>query len=177
MNDGRLATAVLYIASKFMEIGNITPRDFYEKIAIANFGKYTMETEHQENIRTGKGNFGEDVNIDYTQIPKKQARKRLEESHSFLDADIEILRPDIIILPKTLHQIDSGYLNASSARIIEIYQMNAGVINRTISKKYSPVSVANLPLAVQRWYDELLKNGSSENYLYVFSYLNEQLKK
>ena len=179
MNDGTLATAVLYIASRFVEIGADKPREFYERIAIANYGKYTKETEHQENIRTGKGNYGSDTNTDYTQMSIKKARECLQESHPFLKIDLEILRPEIIILPEKLYYRDRKYFdeiaNAVNAKIIGIYQMGPTPINCTIPKYYAPKDFQALHPTVKEWTAQI-KRVSQKKYLSVFTYLDHILE-
>ena len=180
MNNGCLATAVYYIAYKLGLAGNICPRDFYETIAVANYGKYSIETAQQHAERLNIP--GQDLaksNIDYA-----SDLSLLEASHPFVKADLEILQPDIIILPTSVYKADRKFIDAhkGNACIITIYQMNAGVINRTIAHdpRFYQYKTEDLPVSVRGWYDHLTKGGmvnkSKRNYLSVFSYLDEIIK-
>lgn len=51
MNNGCLLTAVYYIAQKLGLVGDVSPQEFYEMIAVANYGKYSIETEQQKSFR------------------------------------------------------------------------------------------------------------------------------
>ena len=175
MNNGCLATAVFYVSHKLGLAGDSTPREFYETIAIANYGKYSIETEQQRAERlniVGQG-FAKS-NIDYA-----GNLELLEASHPFIKADLEALKPDIIILPGSVYKADRRFIDANKgdARVIPINQMNAGVINRIIAKRYSRCAIEQLPPAVRCWYDHLEKGGmvnkSKLNYLSVFTYLDE----
>ena len=166
-DDGSLATAVLYIATKLFEIPcNISPAVFYEQIAIGNYCKYTIESDEK--------------NIDYATDAKK-----LSYSRSFIEADIAFLKPDVIIMPKSIYKSEKSFVDTikGSARVIPISQINSGTINRTISKKNGrkPKRRSDLAPCVKTWYDNLCENGISgdtkENYLYVFSYIDEELDK
>lgn len=175
MNNGCLATAVYYLAYKMGNVGEICPREFYETIAFANYGKFSIETEQQHAERHNAA--GADLakrNIDYA-----SNLSLLEASHPFIKADLENLQPDIIILPASVYKADRKFIDTykGNAQIIPIYQMNVSVINRIIAKHFSKYTIEQMPTSVKTWYDHLNKcgmvNKSKLNYLAVFTYLDE----
>lgn len=182
MNNGCLATAAYYIATKLRRTENSSPRDFYESVAFGNFCKYSIETDWQRNIRTKVGATGKKENRDYTQFKVREAREKIEVSIPFLKADIEILEPDVIIVPKTLYDIcKTSFDNArGETEIIPIYQINTRVINGIIATRYSCYDIDRLPVSIKTWYEQLRKEGmigkTKENYLSVFTYLDQTLK-
>lgn len=175
MNNGCLATAVYYLTYKLGLVGDVYPREFYETIAIANYGKYSIETEqqHAERLNVTDKSLAKS-NIDYA-----SNLSLLESSHPFIKADIELLHPDIIILPGSAYKTDREFVDTykGNARIIPIYQMNASVINRIIAKRFTKCSIEKLPTSVKLWYEHLEKGGmvnkSKLNYLSVFTYIDE----
>lgn len=181
MNDGTLATACFYIAISSLsgyENKNMSPKDFYENIAIANYSKYSMATERQMNIYSGRGNYGSDINIDPTRMSSKEAKKCLSASHPYLEKDIEILEPDVVILPEGLDNIDNQYLQSLSSerniKFIGIYQLGPIPINCTISRKYPAKNIAAFP-GLNEWVLNI-QRISNEKYLHVFSYLDNVLE-
>ena len=90
MNNGCLAIAVYYIASKLYKTNESCPRDFYETIAFGNYGKYSIETEFQKSKR-GFNYGNEKKNINYA-----GNAALLMESHKYIQQDIETLKPDYI---------------------------------------------------------------------------------
>lgn len=170
MNDGRLATAVFYIATKLYQLDFSTPREFYETIAFANYGKFSIETERQKRERLGQDKGGDKMNIDYA-----GNRELLAVSHGYLQADMELLKPDCIIMPKTMYEVDREFIDRykGAAVIVPIYQMNARVINCHIAKRNERYEKTALTLTVRQWYDKLMTN---DNFLSVFSYLDDVLE-
>lgn len=176
MNNGCLATAIYYIVEKICRTTYSKPRDFYETIAFGNYSKFSIETELQRNIRSGNGSVGRKKNMDFTQISSvKEAREKLNASIAYLKADIDILEPDIIILPKTLHNINKKDFDIMKGKavIMPIYQINAGVINRKIKPEYGGYDIKMLSDSVYAWYDQL---HQGENYLSIFKYLDQVLE-
>ena len=127
IKDGSLLTVIRYIVDKvYKNSFSINPFDFIEEISVGNFCKYS--------IRSIK-------NIDYA-----QNYKRLSESIEFIISDLRLIKPDLIILPKTIfNTIDKKYsynwdyiIKQSELkkplRIVRIYQTNSQVINTHISK-------------------------------------------
>ena len=178
MNDGCLATAIFYLAHKIKAYdGSVTPREFYETIAFANYGKFSIETEKQRNVRLGQGRSGAGSNVDYA-----GNAALMEASRPYVEADIRTLQPDYIIMPATVYRADREFIDRcrGSARVIGIYQMNVSVINRIIRPRYPLADPATLPTAVRNWYANMQARGmhdgskNKENYRAVFPYLDEK---
>ncbi len=182
INDGTLATAILYLASRDMDIHDMTPKMFCETIAVANYCKYTINTERQENIQKGAGNYGSDKNIDYTQLTKSKAREYLCESHPFLKAELNILKPDIIVMPESLFYIDKNFIgecaNSIGAEIKPIYQLGPIPINIVIPKLMAKANmqkkaIDDLHPTIRRWHENI-KRVSQDKYLFVYTYLDQK---
>lgn len=169
MNDGRLATAAYYIARKLYNMIFDSPNKFYEAIAFANYGKFSIETEKQKKARIGCEKDGKSANIDYA-----GNCDLLAVSHCYIQADMEILKPDCIIMPKTMYRADREFVDRykGNAVIIPISQMNARVINCHIARLHEKYDKEQLPSSVRKWYDMLKTN---DNYLSVFRYLDHVL--
>ena len=177
MNDGYLATAVHYIVNKICGNVSANPEEFYETISFGNYGKFTIETEFQKNIRTVNKEEGSRSNIDYANDPTK-----LSASHNYLLADIRVLHPDYIIMPESIYNTDRDFIdkNKGNAKIIPICQMNMSVVNRHLSNRYERYPVENLPCEVYKWFENLYggkENKSKTRYLSVFAYLDSVITK
>ena len=178
MNNGCLATAAYYIVNRLYQREFESARDFYETISFGNYGKYSIETELQRSKRMGQEPGASKANIDYA-----GDKELMSESHSFIKADLEVLEPDCIILPKAMYNADREFIikYSKGALIIPIYQINTSVINRIIAKAFPQYDIGKLPKSVRRWYDCLHKDGmkgkSKENYLSVFTYLDHVIEK
>lgn len=171
MNDGRLATAGLYIVWKLFGLEFNTPGEFYESIAFANYGKYSIETAQQRGERLGQETRKSRANMDYA-----GNSELMSVSHKLIQADLDVLKPDCIIMPKTMYWADKAFVDAhrGEAIIVPISQMNSRVINCHISRMYSPYEMERLPLTVQKW---LVKLEKAEKYLSVFGYLDHVIDK
>ena len=159
INDGGLPIVALYLYLKFHTVDQMTPAEFLERISLANYCKYTIQSSSQNQDYA--------TNKDY-----------LEHSHEYIKADIEILKPDYIIIPKMIYWTDREFIDQikGNAKVIPIYQMNARNINLRI-KKYPQKDLAELPPVLGQWYSHLEANGikgkTKENFLSVFFYLDE----
>ena len=186
MNDGALATAVMYLTTFLRDEQINEPRSFYETIAIGNYGKFSIETEYQYELRMNtclsdeerrilkkeKQNINKDYagNIDF-----------LKASHEYIRADIDLLKPDYIIMPKVE---DKGFLDSiisPHTKKIEIYQMGSTVINNmglngrnNPNNIYKSRDIEQLPNVIQRAYQEI-KGINHEKYSYVFDYLDKKI--
>ena len=170
MNDGRLATAAYYVAWKLYGVDYTTPKAFYETISFANYGKYSIETEKQRSERIGLEGKANSANQDYA-----GNRELLAVSHGYIQADLEMLKPDCIIMPKTMYWADKLFLekHKGDAIIVPISQMNVRVINCHIARMYDMYQLDKLPRSMQKWYENIEKNGK---YLSVFSYLDDVIE-
>ncbi len=166
INDGVLALAALYIYMNFHPVDNITPGEFLERISFANYCKYTIQPENQNGRFRNQDYAG---NAEY-----------LQQSHAYLKADIEVLKPDYIIMPKSIYRTDREFIDQSkaTAKVLPIYQMNARNINLRI-KKYPRTPLEELNPVLRTWYEQIHSNGitgkTKENFLSVFTYLNDVL--
>lgn len=178
MNEGVLATAVMYLAGLIRKENVKAPAQFYETIAFGNYSKYSIETEYQRKLRENHVLTDEDketlskINIDTA------GNAILKFSHPFIQKDIEILKPDYIIMPNVG---DKEFLKSflpSNVKMIEIYQMTSRVINAGIIRKcrkyekISPGDYNSLPDVIQ----EACKNVTGVN-MEQFSYLFDYLEK
>lgn len=178
MNDGGLAIVALYVYLKFCNVDKVTPFEFLEKIAVANYCKYTKTP-----VKVGN----RERNEDYANNSSK-----LECSHDYIEKDIAILKPDYIIMPKSIWNTDNKKFISKvkgETQIIPIYQINAGTINRTINRnsEYSVKGkrvedlIGGLDEVLRLWYMQLGNNGlkgkTHKNFLSVFAYMDDMLKK
>ena len=160
VNNGCLLTAAFYVASKLAETEDMTPSMFLETISVGNYCKYTIQSGRR--------------NQDYA-----SNREFLAESHEYLEADMEILRPDCIILPSMIYKTDREFFDGirGNAAVIPIWQINAGTINRLFARRYEPREPETLETAVRRWYhvmkETTVRGRTGEHYLSVFPYLDE----
>ena len=167
INDGVLALVALYVYLQFQPVEQITPAEFLERISLANYCKYTIQPENTS------GRFR---NQDYA-----NNSEYLRQSHDYLKADLEVLKPDYIIMPKAIYWADKEFIDQvkGKAKIIPVYQMNARNINLRI-KKYPKTPVEELSPVLRSWYGALHSNGitgkTKENFLSVFAYLDDVLQ-
>ena len=84
VNNGSLVLVTGYILNKLKNIHFSSPIDLADKVAFANFGKFSIETK-------GK-------NVDYA-----KNYSFLEPSIPYVKKDLEILKPNIVIIPKTIY--------------------------------------------------------------------------
>lgn len=183
MNNGCLATALYYIATEKFGARKFTPRDFYETISFGNYSKFSIETENQRSIRVGNGTTTNKENCDFSSLKTRDAREKLNISIPYLKADIEALKPQVIVVPQSLYWTNYKSFDEISEgmQIIDIYQINRRVINTTIARLYPRKELSQLPEQIRGWYCELHEEGMIEgssnknNYLSVFSYLDDKL--
>lgn len=183
MEKGGLLTAVMYLAWKLRGGEVEKPAAFYETIAFGNYGKFSIETQLQQAVRTHplwtdgekreyKKQF-QGRNVDYAARPAY-----LRASFDYIRADLEVLQPDYIIMP---NMADSGFIDSvkGTARIIRIRQMNGTVVNSMAPHRgngyqsaYVPYDVDRLPPAIREAYGAI-RGINLENYRYVFDYLDK----
>ncbi len=85
ITDGSLLTAARYLLEIFKKDGfSAEPKGFLQQIAVSNYGKFSLK---------GK------KNSDYASKPKL-----LKASHQYVLADLEVLKPDVVILPRSIYQ-------------------------------------------------------------------------
>lgn len=163
-NNGALVLCAGYILSKLSDLDAVTPAEFLETIAFANYGKYTIET--------GGSNF------DYASDPEK-----LKESHEYIQADIETLQPDYIIMISQMYNgkgLQKSFIDniKGHAKIIPIYQITPTTINNPKTFRRSPpISLSELHPTLRKWYENFHAGAiSSDYFLSVFNYLENILE-
>ncbi len=136
--DGSLLTVGRYLLEIFGKEGFSTKsKDFLQQIAVSNYGKFSLTT-----------------NKDYARVPKL-----LEASHLYVLTDLEVLKPDVVILPKSIYGNSFNRLlkneNLSKPAIWTIYQTSAGVINRSIKEQLAKVDRKETGRSgwTQKWID------------------------
>lgn len=183
MDDGGLLTAIMYLASKLRDGCVDEPYTFYETIAFGNYGKFSIETELQRTIRSNPQLSNEEkkhlkkylkrCNIDYATM-----LEYLKVSRCYVEEDIIVLKPDVIIMPNIN---DNGFIDSikGNAKVIRIHQINGTVVNNMAPNKrnhfvskYTPRDIDGLPLAVKQAYNAI-RGINKENYRYVFDYLDK----
>jgi len=177
INDGSLLTVALYIYLKITKLEVSTPKDFLEMISFGNYCKYTA---------TPKVVKGKMRNEDYV-----RNRRKLKESHEYIKKDIEVLKPDYIIMFGCIRDTERAFIDKvkGDACVIPIYQINATTINTkinkderyTVDKNNIEKHLGELEEVIQCWYKKLNDNKISgdtkKNYLSVFPYVDDVLKK
>ena len=179
MNCGALALASYYLSIKIRETEDpaMLPSKFYETVAFGNYAKYSIETPLQRQKRLRLSASASRANIDYA-----SRKELLQDSHPYIDSDLRILQPDVVILPGSIYKTDKEFLDRfEGICFIPIYQINSQVINLYISKEYAKADLLSLPFSVQTWYSNLQHGGitgkTKENYLAVFRYLDDLYSK
>ncbi len=168
ITDGGLALVAYYIFCMINGFQDLLPSDFLEKICFANYCKYTISGKYSS---TGKHN------VDYA-----SNQKFLEHSHKYIEADISILCPDYIIIPKSIYETDRRFIDSikGNAMVIPLYQINAKNINMRITS-YPPMKDEALFPTLRDWWNHLsegaLKGKTQQNFLCVFNYIDDVLSK
>ena len=165
VSDGSLMIATAYILKilgKTLSYHN--PYEFIEYLAVDNFCKYSVESG--------------DANQDYANCIEK-----LRYSFEYVKADLEFLKPEILILPKVIyHHREVQQLIRKivpACLLIPIYQINSRNINIRISKEYPPKDVSTIDPLLVEW-QKKLENGitgkTNENFCSVYTYLERVVK-
>ncbi|PSU43042.1 hypothetical protein C9J12_28450 [Photobacterium frigidiphilum] len=152
ISDGSLLTASRFILAMqgHDDVFSTEPRDFIEEIATVNFGKYSIASETNEDY-AGK-------------------LKYLKESFELVKSDLEILNPDIIIMPKKIYDFAGvrRELFDNDRVIVPIYQTNRLVINSHLRNVEATDSINKYSFA-NKWLSETITGMN--RYL---SWLNQQ---
>ena len=120
------------------------------EIAVGNFCKYSIKNER---------------NIDYA-----NSRKKLRESLKYVEADLIEVRPDILVIPRTIYNniwdlVDNVVKKQLSMKIIPIYQVNQTVINCHLSKKISGRHIPEDCVKMAKYKDDKVL-GNLDKYLF-----------
>lgn len=137
ISDGSLLTVSRFILAKlgYDKQFSCDPRTFIEQVAISNFGKFSQNTNSNEDY-AGK-------------------LKYLQNSFEFIKTDIGLLKPDIIVIPRTIHDFATiqRELLQSTMKIVPIYQTNLRVINRHLNNEVVNNNIYKFSF-VNKWVDE-----------------------
>ena len=166
INNGALVLCAFHILSRLTNLQDMDPADFLETIAFGNYGKFTLHP--LEGSR----------NVDYAGCPDL-----LQYSQPYVAADLEILKPDYIIMVGTTYhgagmQKDFVDSHCGKAKIIPMYQITPTTVNSpNLFRKHSPLPVTELHPTLLRWYDHFHAGAvSGAHFMSVFSYLDHVLQ-
>ena len=124
VDDGSLLIVSAYILDTLgIQLKYSNPYEFIEYIAVDNFCKYSLYNPDNP-----------DKNEDYAGDIEK-----VEKSFPYIEKDLNILKPRILILPVRIydHEGVKEIIKkiVPKCRIIPIYQINSGTINRIIRSR------------------------------------------
>lgn len=153
VNDGSLLCAATFIRMKLeLEVFH-EPTDLLERLVVANLGKFSVSGT---------------TNRDYA-----GNREFLRASLPFFKLDLEILQPDLLVLPKTMfdHQEVEHTVRESvpDCKVIPIYQFNSQVLNLQLKNQDKSAAVLREGLAgtiLSHWTDML--KGYRKGYPYRY---------
>ncbi|MEQ9439352.1 MAG: hypothetical protein RIG62_09900 [Cyclobacteriaceae bacterium] len=163
INDGSLLTVTSYILKKMDIIFHSKPIDLAESISLGNFGKFSIGTNER--------------NIDYA-----SNIKYLKYSLPYIEADLSILKPQVIIMPAKIYEKKAvrSLINEilPSVTVIPIYQINARNINMLFSRQYEKKEISEIS-DFYEW-QKRLSNGitgkTNDNFLSVYTYIDKILE-
>lgn len=145
VENGSLLCAALYLLQEHLgsELPE-TPRDLVDRLAIANVAKFS--------IRTDGG-----PNVDYA-----GSRRHMKASLDYFRTDLDVLKPDLLILPKSIWRqpevteiVESA---ASRPVVVPVPQFNATVVNVHLARHGDRALALEERLRetqVGRWTDQL----------------------
>lgn len=165
ITDGSLLIVLKYICEKLNISMPNTPKEFVESISFANFGKFS--------IQTGSNN------IDYA-----QNKSKLDCSMPYIERDLKILKPDIIVMFKTIYSTEQSLIDEwkGDAQVIVMNQINARTVNTNLKRRFALKDETELSPVIRDWYsiehfyENKFTNKTHKNFLSVFSYLDSILK-
>lgn len=164
VNNGALMLIVAYIVKKIKEKEFENPFELAENIAIANFGKYSINTKKK--------------NIDYAKDYNK-----IEKSIEYIKVDLQTLMPNIVIIPESIikHHAIRKIIKSiiPNSLIIPIMQITPTTINTQLAKKYKKKTPNEIG-ALNEWHKNIngkIKGKIKENYYSVYTYLDEIINK
>ena len=165
ITDGSLLIVLKYICEKLGIITPDTPKEFVESIAFANFGKFSI--------------LASSNNIDYA-----QSKSKLDCSMPYIECDLKVLQPDVIVMFNTIYTTERSLLDEwkGDARIIGLTQINARTVNTNLKRRFALKDEADLSPVIRAWYDvkyfheNKFTNKTHKNFLSVFTYLDTIVK-
>ena len=174
VNNGALILIVAYITKVLKQKEFANPYELVENIAIANFCKFSIQPKKSSKTKKEK-------NIDCA-----ENYSFLSYSIKYVETDLKILEPDIIIIPKTIFDHkpirEMIFNQIPNTIVIPIMQVNTTTINTKIHTKYREKNKTELENWLVDWHEKLpisgaIKGKIKDNYYSVYTYLDEILKK
>ena len=168
ISDGSLLIVLRYICEQLGIDMPVTPKEFVEAISFANFGKFSIKPVK-----------GSERNIDYA-----QSKSKLDCCMPYIEKDLEVLKPDIIVMFQTMYSAERSEIERlkGDAKLILLTQINARTVNTNLKRRYALKDEAELSPVIRDWYDSRhfnknkFTNRTHTNFLSVFTYLDEVLK-
>lgn len=166
MNSGALVNVIGYVSKKLCPSFDFnTPRQLLEGVAFANFGKFSIEVKNREN------------NIDYAKSSEK-----LLESNKYIKADLDILKPNILIIPYKIYEHNEIKLliqnHCPKIKVLPIYQIHHFTIDHKDRVKSYPKMGKDKLGILSEWHTKLFKGSKGdrkENFYSFYSYLDTML--
>ena len=168
VTDGSLLIVLRYICEQLGIDMPVTPKEFVEAISFANFGKFSIKLVK-----------GSERNIDYA-----QSKSKLDCCMPYIEKDLEVLKPDIIVMFQTMYSAERSEIERlkGEAKLILLTQINARTVNTNLKRRYALKDETELSPVIRDWYDSRhfnknkFTNRTHTNFLSVFTYLDEVLK-
>ena len=165
VDNGPLLVVAAYILNKLnFDLDYSNPYEFIEYIAIDNFCKFSIKATNEDHI-----------NKDYVNDIKK-----ISASYEYVKSDLDILKPNILILPKTIffHNEVKKIIQSTlpNCMIFPIFQINSGNINRIIAKCYEKKNQNEIKEIFLKWQKEFrggIRGKTNKNFYSVYSYLDK----
>jgi hypothetical protein len=156
-----------YVAMKTVQDINLeSPKQFLEKVAFGNFGKFSIEVMNGE------------TNMDYAGDYNKLAK-----SIEYIKADLTVLKPKIVIIPNSIfnHSKVRNLFKKQfpEIQIIPIYQIQQNNINnkdRLQKFKHKDKNELGVLVEWQNHFGGSLKGKTNQNFYSFYSYLDDKLK-
>lgn len=134
--------------------GKMSPTEFLEHICCSNYGKFTLHTGDGKTNKDYAGN-----------------KEVLAYCHKYVKADLDVLNPDIVIMPKGMYfdgkQRKKFFDQHSEIIVFPVYQINARVVNCTIHgnvnkdkrgpkiPRYEEVDLKTLTENERKWHENI----------------------
>ena len=139
IDNGSLLKAARHALTHIKHQGTFStssPEAFLNEVAVANPGKFSINTKQNKDY-AGDGT-------------------PWLASKAFIQADLALLQPDIIIIPRTIRYALRGEpvnldLAAPGRKIAPNYQITTGTINRLIKPKLKSTGLQKNPSPVDHW--------------------------
>lgn len=168
INNGGLVNIIGYVVMKlYPDFKFNSPQELLEGVSFANFGKFSISREKGEK------------NIDYAGDYHK-----LSKSLEYINSDLKILKPKVLILPETIynHNRIKKLLKSQfpEIKIIPIYQIHHFNINsKNRLRKFEKKDKSKLGVLVewQKKFGKSLKGITNENFYSFYTYLDKQIEK